>query len=153
MVVETFVDAFICLYAQIYGILKGRQKSKWRTDARRYCDSLLMCPSVCLELFFSSLLPSYASSINLLQLIVLNFRYSFCFRFILKYIIIFVWECQNSRFPECTVFCTLHFHPKSIFWYLQEALFSFWYEDHKLPILPTTISLLLSCRTEALPWW
>ena len=57
--------------------MRHKSLSDRRTVAWRYCDSLPMYPSVCLKLFSYSLLPSYASSINLFQLIVLKFRYFF----------------------------------------------------------------------------
>ena len=91
------------------------------TDGRmhEYIVILFLCvrPSVwsC-----SSLLPSYASSINLFQHLFLHYRYSYISDIIFKNLII-VWECQNSRFSESAVSWTLHFTPKDILWYLRVA--------------------------------
>ena len=128
----------------------GTEKSKWRTDWWMNEDIVILIWCVRPSVWrFSSLLPLYASSNILFHIIVLNFRYSCISDFIFEYLMIIVWECQNSRLSECAVSWTLHFHPNSIFWYSRGALFSFCYEYQKLTILPTYYHLFCCL----VGWW
>ena len=97
------------LFAQNNTNRISHNKSHGWTDAKRYCDFLPMRPSVCSELYFSSLLPFYVSSIIYFRLLSFVFDIFLVSDFIFEYLMIYCLRMSKLSFVRMRCFLNSSF--------------------------------------------